>query len=130
MSVVRSGALDRAEERRTTTPGIDCPECGAPLTACYEQGGFHVDCPTHRTIARLPLPSGVATGRPVEDLYHVASTCGDWYLAAVREGLCPSCWARTEATVPVEAPSDFTRACSYAHVGDQCLARFSCTAAG
>lgn len=127
VSAIHSGAFTLSTRRHTTEIDIGCPKCESPLSATYESESFTVDCPTHGKIGRLPLPPSIVLNRPVTQLFHAAAACGDRYLKAVRDGICPICWDKIEMTVPVRETPDFSEASAYACIEDRRLARFSCT---
>ncbi|WP_439028174.1 winged helix-turn-helix domain-containing protein [Haloarchaeobius sp. DT45] len=127
VSAVHSGELTSVTQNRTATTGIDCPGCQALLEASYEIDHFELGCPNHGTVGRLPLPPGVATNRAGERLFEVASLCGEWYLAAVKRGVCPLCLDHVEVTLPVEDSPNFTEACAYAQLEAEPLVEFTCT---
>jgi DNA-binding transcriptional ArsR family regulator len=106
-----ASAIDIVFDERfgESPPSVDvdvdatCPECGAGLHACYDDGRVVVtchDCPVVVNIGYFP-PRGRLERDPTE--LFAAYAKGTWRdFTLAREGICPHCSGRMETTIDVD----------------------------
>ncbi|SEW00070.1 DUF7351 domain-containing protein [Halobacterium jilantaiense] len=93
---IEAGTYTDDTESRTGVVDHDCPSCGAPLEATYEDQVVTVQCPDHETFVQTSVPPAAAEGSSIADL--VSFVVGDMQrdLEALADGTCPVCSGRVE----------------------------------
>ncbi|MFC3478784.1 winged helix-turn-helix domain-containing protein [Halobacterium litoreum] len=100
---VEAGTYTNDLEARSGTIDYDCPSCGDPLTATYEDQTVTVECESeaNATTVQTAVPPAAAADATIEDI--VAFVVGDIQrdVEALVDGVCPMCSGRV-VTGPIE----------------------------
>ena len=93
---IEAGTYTDEAETRSGDTGHDCPTCGEPLEATYEDQVVTVQCPDHDTLVQTSVPPAAVVDASVADL--VSFVVGDIQrdLEALVDGACPVCSGRVE----------------------------------
>lgn len=100
VDAVQAGTFAPAETVEPTALDSDCPRCGVPFEASYDDGLFEVACPDCGLVGSLFVfpPRGVEVRDPT-DAAHAHGI--DAYSRSQRAalGLCPYCGGRTTTSI-------------------------------
>jgi Zn ribbon nucleic-acid-binding protein len=95
---IESGTYTDDPAPRSGTIDHDCPACGDPLTATYEQQVVTIECDNHETFVQTSVPPTVAEDATIDDI--VAFVVGDIQrdVEALTGGACPMCSGTVDRT--------------------------------
>lgn len=83
----------------------NCPGCGEPFTATYEDGLLVVACPNDHAF-RNALPPGAVEDRTLSELVDLLALKSRRDLAFAIERICPYCYARLEWSATIDPDAE------------------------
>ena len=91
----------------------DCPFCGEPAVATYENGVCLVACPNDHPLFQWSVPPNVAANATLPSIVDLAELLGFQAIEQALAGVCPQCYDPIEAEVVVDRPPQpvFRAAC-------------------
>lgn len=100
VSTVLSGAFNNRAGVRRAVSRYDCPTCGQPMTATYEDEFLDLTCDEHDWLFRTALPPGAVRGRSMAEIVELALVDSTQYIAKARRRTCPLCWGEMDLNLP------------------------------
>lgn len=91
VATVLMGAYDPGERRGPVPVGTDCPFCGEPMMATYEDGVVTVTCEESHGVGN-GVPPGVFDDRDLPTVAALMSLISQHEVELILEGTCPRCY--------------------------------------
>jgi len=91
VSTVLSGAYEPGDARGPVDVGVDCPVCGEPMAAAYEDGVVTVTCEDDHGFGN-GIPPGALDGRDLVSTVALMSLTTQQEIELALEGVCPRCY--------------------------------------
>jgi len=93
---IEAGTYTDDAEPRSGRIDHDCPACGAPMQATYEDQVVTVECPDHDVFVQTVVPPAAAGDASIRELVSFAAGDVQRDLEALADGACPICSGRVD----------------------------------
>ncbi|PSQ49292.1 ArsR family transcriptional regulator [Halobacteriales archaeon SW_6_65_15] len=103
VGAIRSGTYTDRPTTETSETDFDCPECGATLTATYENALVQMKCPEHGVVFETGVPPRAAVDRSVQEIVEFADIDTQRDVERAVDGTCHICWGRVTPNVSVSS---------------------------
>lgn len=99
VNAIVAGTYTGRESRGPTELESDCPFCGTPAIASYDDGVLAVACEDDHPLFYWSLPPNAAEGSSLEELIDLATTLAYQSYELVVDGVCSECYSSVEPSI-------------------------------